>query len=333
MSKKADPKLVGIFVLGALSLIVAAVLVFGSGRFFKERITFVSFFETSAQGLDVGAPVTLKGVRIGSVKDVSVVFDVETPFFVNQVIAEVEPERVLLIGGHTLPGQKFEDADSQERIDILTKSGLRAQLQLQSLLTAKLSLALELLPDTEVVLMGLNKEYPELPAVPTDLENLTEHLKKLKLVEMVTDVRNAVAGVDRLVNSPELTESVKSLNQALKDFGKMARSVDSQVDPLASSIQETLGDTRKLVRNVDSQVETVVYNLNDALGTAKAALEQTKETLASYEGILAEESPLNYQLNEALKQVGEAANSISVLTEYLGRHPGSVLRGKREPRR
>jgi len=87
------------------------------------------------------------------------------------------------------------------------------------------------------------------------------------------------------------------------------------------------------VNNVDSQVETVVYNLNDTLGIARAALEQTRETLASYEGVLSEESALNYQLNEALEQVGAAANSISVLTEYLGRHPSSVLRGKSEPRR
>jgi paraquat-inducible protein B len=236
-------------------------------------------------------------------------------------------------GDETATGRRLEGADHEEQIEILIEAGMRAQLELQSVLTAKLSVALGLHPDTEIVLTGLNKKYPEMPTIPTVLENLAEHLKKLKLEEMVTDVRNAVAGVERLVNSPELTESVNSLNQALKDFGKMARSVDSQVDPLSSSIQETLGDTRKLVRNVDNQLETVVYNLNDALGTAKAALEQTKETLASYEGILAEESPLNYQLNEALKQVGEAANSISVLTEYLGRHPGSVLRGKRAPRR
>jgi len=102
---------------------------------------------------------------------------------------------------------------------------------------------------------------------------------------------------------------------------------------VASSIQETLGDTRTLVRNVDDQLESVVYNLNDALGTAQAALEQAKETLASYEGVLSEQSALNYQLNEALEQVSAAANSISVLTEYLGRYPNSVLRGKSEPRR
>jgi paraquat-inducible protein B len=333
MSKKADPKLVGIFVLGALTLIVGAILVFGSGRFFRERTKFVAYFDTSAKGLDIGAPVTLKGVKVGSVTDVSVVYNTQTRSFVNQVLAEVEPEKVLVIGKETEALKEYEDADPQERIHILVERGLRAQLELQSLLTAKLSVALELRPDKEAVLTGLNKEYPELPTIPTILENLTEQLKRLKLEEMVTDIRHAVAGVERLINSPELNESVESLNQALKDFGKMARSVNSQVDPLASSIQETLGDTRRLVRNVDDQLETVVYNLNEALGTAEAALEQTKQTLASYEGILAEESALNYQLNEALEQVSSAANSISVLTEYLGRHPGSVLRGKSEPRR
>ena len=67
---------------------------------------------------------------------------------------------------------------------------------------------------------------------------------------------------------------------------------------------------------------------NEALKTARVALEQAEKTLASYEGVLAEEAALNYQLTEALEQVSAAAHSISVLTDYIERHPGSVLRGK-----
>ena len=333
MSKKADPKLIGIFVLGAVTLIVAAVLIFGSGKFFKERNKFVMFYDGSVKGLDVGAPVILKGVKVGSVIDVSVVFNSEMLNFINEVLAEVEPDRISVIGSDTVLGQMFEEAEVPERLEILIGRGLRAQLQLQSFVTGKLLVALELRPGTEVHLTRLSQDYPEVPTIPTEIETLTAQLKNLKLKEMVADLRKASAGLDRLINSPELAESIESLNRTLKDFGKLVRTVGNQVDPLASSIKKTLGDTRQLVKNVDSQVEPVASNLNDTLETARVALVQAKKTLASYEGVLAEESALNYQITEALEQVSTAARSIAVLTDYLERHPSSVLRGKSNLRR
>ena len=328
MSKKANPKLIGIFVLGAVALIVSAILIFGSGKFFKRTYEFVMFFDGSVKGLNVGAPVTLMGVKIGSVTDVTVMWRAETVSFINQVLAEVEPDRVAVIGEETLVHKMIEEADVQERFEILIKRGIRAQLQLQSLVTAQLLIALDLHPDTEIHLLHLNKDYPELPTIPSQFESLTAQLKELKLRDMVADLRKTSAGLDRLINSPELAESIESLNRTLKDFGKLARSVDRQVDPLATSLNETFGDTRELIANVDSQVEPVAAHLNDALKTARVALEQAEKTLASYEGVLEERSALHYQLTEALQEVNSAARSIAVLTDYLQRDPGSVLRGK-----
>ena len=70
MNKKISPTLIGVFVVGALALIVIAILVFGSGRLFRQSRDFVLYFDNSVNGLRVGAPVKFKGVEVGSVKDI-----------------------------------------------------------------------------------------------------------------------------------------------------------------------------------------------------------------------------------------------------------------------
>ena len=70
MNKKTSPTLIGAFIVGAVVLLVIAVIAFGSGRLFKQSKEFVLYFDNSVNGLRVGAPVKFKGVEIGSVKDI-----------------------------------------------------------------------------------------------------------------------------------------------------------------------------------------------------------------------------------------------------------------------
>ena len=76
MSKKANPTAVGAFALGALILLVGVILVFGSDRFMKRSMKAVLYFDESVEGLDVGAPVIFRGVKVGAVTDIQLVYDV-----------------------------------------------------------------------------------------------------------------------------------------------------------------------------------------------------------------------------------------------------------------
>jgi paraquat-inducible protein B len=326
MSKKANPKLIGAFVIGAVALAAIGIVIFGSGRFFAERDNYVLFFPGSVKGLTVGAPVTLEGVTIGTVTDVKVVFDREIMKFYTPVYIQVFPDRIKDIGEYTQ--EDLDEMETGETIKLLVDRGLRGQLELQSLLTGKLQVAVSMHPGSKVHYVNIEKDVPEIPTLPTTIQQLAKAFEKIDIKGMAEDIRNAVAGIEQLATSPELAEAVTSLNKTLQDFGKLARNVDNRVGPLTTSIEETLGDTRKLVNNVDTQVEPTFADLQKAINSADLALKGAKGTLASLDDAVGVDSTIMWELNSTLKELQSMARQVNALVGLLQRQPDSIIRGK-----
>ncbi len=309
MSKKANPMVIGAFIVGALVLLVAGTLIFGTGKFFRERSAYVLFFEGSIKGLDVGAPVMFRGVKVGSVTDIRLNVDAEKYNLWIPIYIELEQGRATLVG-------EERDVDlakkaESEFMEVLIDRGLRAQLQLQSVVTSKLYVALDLFPDHPAKLVGLEKKVPEIPTVPRTMQEIAdtatriiEDIKKIPFEELFDKLLDAIEGIDEVVQSPEFKESFRSLNQALKDLQKLVRNVDSKIDPVVSDAQETAE-------------------------AARAALYQVQETLKTLESTTSEDSELHYELSDTLKEVSAAARSVRVLSDYLAQKPDALLRGKR----
>jgi paraquat-inducible protein B len=299
MAKEANKTLIGAFVVGAMALAMAAILVFGGGRFFTESILLVAYFEGSVKGLSVGSKVQMKGVTVGEVKDVKLLFNPKSLDFINRVLIETEPGR---IGSYFDPSDsqsfKESDADPEVVIDSLVNRGLRAKLTLDSVVTGKLLVAVDFFPETRVRLRGLESKIIEIPTIQTDN---TE-----KLVENVDS---------------RIEPLVQRIDQTLQDYGRLARNVNNQVKPLAASVKNTAGEAQRLVRNLDNRLKKAIIKVDDALVQAKSTLE-TIEVFAE------EDSYFQKDLGNALNEVEGAARSIRQLADYLARHPEALLRGK-----
>ena len=328
MTKKANPKVIGAFVVGAVVLATVGVIVFGSGKFFAKKLIWVLYFPGSVKGLTVGAPVTLKGVQIGTVTAVKVVINRETLTFQTPVYVEVFPDSVKDIGEYASVEAERIEADPEEAITLLVERGLRAKLELQSLVTGKLQVAFDMYPDTPVHYVGLEKKVPELPTLPTAMEQLAKTLENLPIQEIVEDARKTMAAIEKLANSPELTEAVTALNNTLQDFGKLARNLDGRVGPLTTSIEEAMKDTQKLVQNVNTQVEPTFADLQETLKTAKDAIKKAEVALASVGDVVDADSTLMFELTRTIKELQVMAQSINALAGYLQRQPDSLIRGK-----
>src|SRR5262249_3736648 len=131
MAKRSNPKLIGVFVVGAIVLVIAGVLAFGGMQLFTQKGKFVLFFQGSLAGLNVGSPVTFRGINIGSVTNVVIQYDIATQHLRIPVFIEIDPTELQVYGGERNPIKNLQ---------ALVKRGLRAQLQTVSLVTGQTSI-------------------------------------------------------------------------------------------------------------------------------------------------------------------------------------------------
>lgn len=316
MGKKANPAIVGAFVLGAIILAVLGILVFGSGKYFRRTIEVVMYFPGSVNGLSVGAPVKFKGVDIGTVTNIQLVLssgksgpDARIPVYV-----QMDPNKI--VGdGSTL---RFPNPEArQELID----RGMRAQLQSQSILTGLLFIQLDFFPDTPATyVLKQPSDPPEIPTIPTLLEQastqareILSDLRDIDFKGMVDQANSALAGLAKLANDPELQAAidalpgmVKRLDGAVENASALLRRIDGQVDPLSSEVRVTLEGAQRAMTSVEH--------------TASAATT-----------LLEPGSPLDYDLRQSLRAVSQAADAMRLFADYLERNPSALIYGRSQP--
>lgn len=314
MSRKANPTLIGAFVVGAVVLSVLAVITLGAGRYFRKTYEFVLYFSGSVNGLRIGAPVKFRGVEIGSVKDVRLQLDSSLDVDRIPVIVEIDPAKITSRGYTSAilsDPRVFRDAIDR---------GMRGQLQLESFVTGVLFVALDLFPNTPANLVqqpGSGKyRYWEIPTEPTSMERARGAVSRIlaKLAEtdfeaLVDSATRAVAGINQLVSSGELKAAIGSsarvthqLGDAAASISRLATKLDGQVDSLAADVHLTATEARAAINRVDQVIGRTDATIND--------------------------SPTLYQFDRTLEEVSAAARSLRLLTGYLERNPRSLLTGK-----
>lgn len=306
--------------LGAITLAIAAVIILGSGRLFTPQHLFVLYFSSDVNGLKVGAPVKFRGVEIGSVT--AILLSVGTPRQNEQarnaadqyripVIIDLETEKLIRRGAAA-------SLDDPAQVAQAIKKGLRAQLNVESLVTGLLYVDLDFRPDTPAnFYMGADSPYPEIPTVPTKLEQaattlskMMAQLEKINFDEVIKSLTNTAIAITTLANSPKIQTAVDSLNLAARSLGqasagvnRLAASLDREIGPMGNDLRLTTEQTR-------------------------ATLKQTQDTLAAVQMTLGPNAPLNYELAQTLEQTSAAARSLRELSDYLRRNPSSVVRGR-----
>jgi paraquat-inducible protein B len=329
MNKKISPAVIGAFVLGAVALIVIAILVFGSGRLFRQTRNFVLYFDNSVNGLRVGAPVKLKGVEIGSVKDIRLLVGQGTAADKIPVIIEIDLKKLTRRGAGTTAAV-VPEAMQQAIVD----RGIRGQLEMESLVTGLLYVALDFFPGTPINLVqtpGGDYDYPEIPTLPTTLEQakgaverILNKLDEIDFKELGANLQATLKGVNRTVNSPEIESTLRSLarvmpkvDEAVVNIRNLAGTMDDKVKILADDLQHTSGDARLALKQA-----------GDALKQTQETMKRAEAAVANIETLSDLDSPVNYELVKGLRDVSTAARSLRSLTDYLERNPRALIFGK-----
>jgi paraquat-inducible protein B len=354
MSKAPNKTMIGLFVMGAVVLILVAVGVLGSGRFFQERFTFVLVFEGTVSGLNVGAPVNFRGVRVAEVSDVQIHFDIEEQDMIVLVFVQFLKST---LGLNTYDELARRGATHAEVMAGLVERGLRARLEMQSLVTGQLGIELDFFPDRPAVYTNVDPEMPEIPTIPTTLQALAQTLQEIPLHEIVENINRSLESIAAVVQTPELRQAIVNINAVVQDAQHLIRNVDALVQPLSTELTATLRDSRALVGHANEQIVTLGMNLNEAVGDGRSLINQAGESISNLlrefqeaivtvsgaietvEGLVAElrvsaraDSALMFQVRETLREIEKMAMSLRNLADQLDRHPESLLRGKGSPR-
>ncbi|MFC2094158.1 MlaD family protein, partial [Bacteroidota bacterium] len=128
---QANTKLIGAFIVGAVALVIIVFLVFGSGKLFTTTYEYVIYFRGSVNGLDLGAPVKLRGVTVGSVSQITPLYYPNGDFAVE---VKIKTEKGIIKTVGTLQ----EDVVQQKEVEHAIENGFRAQLNTSSFVTGKL---------------------------------------------------------------------------------------------------------------------------------------------------------------------------------------------------
>jgi len=331
MGKRANPAIVGAFVVGAVVLAVVGVALFGSGRLFRTTYEYVMYFTGDVNGLKIGAPVKFKGVQVGAVKNVLLnvselnVFDTSAPQVSSgkvriPVIIELDQDALTQKGGRLKPDPKT--------VKRLVDLGLRGQMAMESFVTGLLYVKLDMHPGSQLNLVADSTvRYQEIPTLPTPLEEVqmkaAEFFGKLQEADikgLVDHLSSAIEGIDKLVNSPKLSETLDTLP-----------TLASNLDGAIARLTKTLASVEELAESFDAKIDPLSTSLEATAKSATEALRAAANTLNEANTVLQPDSPVMFQLGGTLSDLSEAARAIRRFAEDLERNPSMLVRGKAIP--
>jgi paraquat-inducible protein B len=303
---------IGIFVIGALAIIVAGIVALGGGGVMTEKHKYVMFFERSIQGLQVGAPVKIKGAKVGEVTDINIEIDGETLEFLNVVYAELDPGEISWIR------QKRRNPI----FDRLVAKGMRAQLQVQSMLTGMLFVQIDFHEDAPLKYYKLDPDTEEIPVIPTEMDLLLDALSDIDFDKLAANIERILHNIENFTGNPELHALPGNANATVLSIKKLADNVDGQL------VKEMTNAVKQL-NLLLSELGKDVPGLTDS---AQEILTRLEKSMGNISHILSDDSPMLQEITGAVQELNRTLSAVRSLANTIDQQPESLLKGKKEPK-
>ncbi len=335
MSKKANPVVIGFFVIFGLIIAFLAILLLGSGHLFKETERFVLYFNGNLTGLDIGAPVVYRGVRLGSVCDIRITFNTDTGQCRTPVYVELDQNRIEFTGSGSYTGG----------LAYQIKKGLRAQLQSQSFITGKLLVMLIEFPNSKPMFINKNPLIQEIPTVSSLTDSLREHVEKMPLEQIAANVNTTIHIMAELAQSGLIEKTVGTADRTLHDINVLVTNLNHTVPRMVTELNAAIADVRLIVKDMHGaldEVRPVTCNLVNAadrfldvaIRNGHALLETQAEVQQVLDKIkleLRNKGGILYRLRVMMDKLSETADTLKTFLDYLQQHPESFITGKAQP--
>jgi len=331
MSKKINTTSIGLFIVTGVALGVTGLLLFSSSKLFSKTHELIVYFNESLNGLSEGAPVKYRGVTVGSVKRVMAQFNQATNDNAMPVILEIEDKLVQRRLGDKA-GEMFYASSTDERFrEARIKAGLRASLQTESLVTGVLYVDMRVNPKAPPpVFHQLEKIYPELPSEATQIQQLFENLGSLDIKGLMTNVNQLILRLDTTVGELKMADINAGVTNLLLSVNRLV--TDPDLTNALAALRPTIDQYKELGAKVTSKVDPLMNSVTNTLAEADRTLAQIRGAGENLRIMLAPDSPVRNDLDQALEQLAAAGQSISSLADFLKQHPNALITGREIPK-
>ena len=320
MNEKPHTVAIGAFIVGALLIAISGLVFLSSSGFGSGKDKVVMVFDGSVKGLSVGAPIALRGVNIGQVTDISLIFDTDTIDIIMKVEAELNNKNIRRRGS----------SDTEDFTDELIASGMRAQLNSQSLLTGLLYVQLDFHPESPVILADIDTEYTQIPTVPTGLERLTREIESINWAQLVSDVGDIASGLNSFIGSDKFQSLPGELQESLNSFTALSENMQQLLSTSGPKLDQVLDNTATAVASVNTELPIWSNMAKDNLLLLETALLSLDGLLTEVDALVSEDSATTYELNRALRELAQAGRALQLLAKSLEEQPEAIIRGKSE---
>ncbi len=313
---------IGAFVVGGALLILAAIVLFGKTHIFSPAQQAAVVFQDSISGLAIGAPVTFRGVRVGSVAGIAVVYDAKTQAAYIPVTLELEPGRVVLARG-----EKTDPVN----LTTLTARGLRAELVVQSFVTGQSQIDLDFDAASPAVLHPSVTLLPEIPTRQSTIQKMQEQLSKLPLHE-VADNANATMQSLRTLSEkldqglPPLIASLRATSDRSAEAVGLA---SKAVTDMQGRLDTTLADFSRLANAGTALLTDRGAELHTVLVSSNQTVLQARDVLTGLKSFTSERGANRANIDSALRDLATAAASLRGLANEVEHNPQLLLTGRR----
>lgn len=321
MTAKAYKTMVGAFVIGGIILFTAGILLLGGGRLFSESLKYTLYFDGSVSGLAIGAPVVFRGVPMGSVTQISLVANARDSNVTIPVTIRIDDQSFIRASGQTLS----EHAQA-EIIRRMIERGLRARLQLGSLITGQYRVELDFFPNTPINFRSSNPES-EIPTIPSPIDTLQRAITRLPIDQIADSLMAVLSNITEAVGDGKLVSAVEQFTGAFKAVRDML--VDSDLTrALKSSLAQVAGATK----SVQQDLPQALASFQKAMNSLTRAADGFRQVADAADDAIGRDSPTMNDLRRLMREAASAARALRNFADMLERNPEALIKGRQGTR-
>ena len=315
MASKTQKTAVGAFVIGGLLLFAVGIAALGGGRLLSSAMEYVLYFDGSVSGLQIGSPVVFRGVPLGSVTRIALEARPGEAGPSIPVYVRLKEDAFEGVGG--APTAELQ----RETFRRMIQGGLRARLQMQSLVTGQFRIELDFAPGTEAVYHSAPPDM-EIPTLPSPIDQLQRRLASLPLAEMAVSADVSLRALAALLGSGRIETALESFTGAFAAMRASFARLDSLME-----------ETRPAVQRLNTTLGAASGELPPALERFRLAMEHVERVTRTAGAVLHPASPVMEDLRRMLREATAAMSSLRSVADTIERNPEALIYGKQGQRR